>query len=94
MQTLTEKITHHYQNQLLTQIHVVLLGLDVLGNPFEVIRGVAEGVESLFYEPYKVIVLLFFESIIVEMCFSREQWKVQENSWKALPVERNLLLVQ
>ena len=36
------------------QIHVLMLGLDVLGNPFGVIRGLAAGVESLFYEPYKV----------------------------------------
>jgi vacuolar protein sorting-associated protein 13A/C len=36
------------------QLHVLVLGLDVLGNPFGVIRGLAEGVESFFYEPYKV----------------------------------------
>jgi vacuolar protein sorting-associated protein 13A/C len=28
------------------------LGLEVLGNPYGLIRGLAEGVESLFYEPY------------------------------------------
>jgi vacuolar protein sorting-associated protein 13A/C len=33
-----------------------LLGLDVLGNPFGLIRGLAEGVESLFYEPYAGLV--------------------------------------
>ncbi len=42
------------------QIHVVVLGLDVLGNPFGVIRGVAEGVKSFFYEPYEVTVLFVF----------------------------------
>ncbi len=36
------------------QLHVLVFGLDVLGNPFGVIRGLAEGVESFFYEPYKV----------------------------------------
>ncbi|UJR24151.1 hypothetical protein I4U23_027117 [Adineta vaga] len=50
---LTQEITAHYQNQFLQQLHVVVLGLDVLGNPFGLIRGVAGGVESLFYEPYK-----------------------------------------
>ncbi len=29
-----------------------MLGLDVLGNPFGLIRGLADGIESLFYEPY------------------------------------------
>ena len=33
-----------------------MLGLDVLGNPFGLIRGLAEGVESLFYEPYAGLV--------------------------------------
>jgi vacuolar protein sorting-associated protein 13A/C len=51
---LTNEIIAHYENQFLKQIHVVVLGLDVLGNPIEVIRGVKEGVESFFYEPYKV----------------------------------------
>ncbi|CAF2913787.1 unnamed protein product, partial [Rotaria sp. Silwood2] len=50
---LTKEIGDHYENQFLKQLHVVVLGLDVLGNPFGVIRGVAEGVESFFYEPYK-----------------------------------------
>ncbi|CAF4893614.1 unnamed protein product, partial [Rotaria sp. Silwood1] len=50
---LTKEISDHYENQFLKQLHVVVLGLDVLGNPFGVIRGVAEGVESFFYEPYK-----------------------------------------
>lgn len=52
---LTKEIVDHYENQLLKQIHVVVLGLDVLGNPFGLARGVAEGVQSFFYEPYKVI---------------------------------------
>lgn len=50
-----KEIVDHYEGQLLKQIHVVVLGLDVLGNPFGLARGVAEGVESFFYEPYKVI---------------------------------------
>ncbi len=51
---LEKEIGDHYLNQLLKEIHVVVLGLDVLGNPFGVARGVAEGVQSFFYEPYKV----------------------------------------
>ena len=53
MEKLSQEIGQHYLNQFLKQIHVVVLGLDVLGNPFGVVRGVAQGVESFFYEPYK-----------------------------------------
>jgi vacuolar protein sorting-associated protein 13A/C len=55
---LTKEIGDHYQNQFLKQLHVVVLGLDVLGNPYGVIIGVAQGVESFFYEPYKVCYLV------------------------------------
>ena len=51
---ITNEVSSHYQNQFLKQIHVLVLGLDVLGDPLGVIRGLAEGVESFFYEPYKV----------------------------------------
>ncbi|CAF5218434.1 unnamed protein product, partial [Rotaria magnacalcarata] len=50
---LANEVSSHYQNQFMKQVHVLVLGLDVLGNPFGVIRGIAEGVESLFYEPYR-----------------------------------------
>ncbi|CAF2933999.1 unnamed protein product [Rotaria sp. Silwood2] len=50
---LTNEVSSHYQNQFMKQIHVLVFGLDVLGNPFGVIRGLAHGVESFFYEPYK-----------------------------------------
>ena len=42
--------------QAIKQMYVLVLGLDVLGNPFGVIRGLAEGLEDLFYEPYQVSV--------------------------------------
>lgn len=35
-------------------MYVLVLGLDVLGNPFGLIRGLSEGVEAFFYEPYQV----------------------------------------
>uniref|UniRef100_A0A8C5F4Z8 Vacuolar protein sorting 13 homolog A n=1 Tax=Gadus morhua TaxID=8049 RepID=A0A8C5F4Z8_GADMO len=35
------------------QMYVLVLGLDVLGNPFGLIRGLSEGVEAFFYEPYQ-----------------------------------------
>ena len=44
----------HYAGQAVKQLYVLVLGLDVLGNPFGLLRGMAEGVEDLFYEPYQV----------------------------------------
>lgn len=35
-------------------MYILVLGLDVLGNPFGLIRGLSEGVEALFYEPFQV----------------------------------------
>lgn len=35
-------------------MYILILGLDVLGNPFGFIRGLSEGVEAFFYEPYQV----------------------------------------
>jgi hypothetical protein len=75
---ITNEVSSHYQNQFMKQIHVLVLGLDVLGNPFGVIRGLAEGVESFFYEPYKVR----FEVLInnhVKVFLRRVLLKVQWN---------------
>lgn len=40
--------------QAIKQMYVLVLGLDVLGNPYGLIRGLSEGVEAFFYEPYQV----------------------------------------
>merc|ERR1719402_837207 len=50
---LTSEITCHYTSQAIKQMYVVLLGLDVLGNPFGLVVGVARSVEDLFYEPFQ-----------------------------------------
>uniref|UniRef100_A0A8C1V8U3 Vacuolar protein sorting 13 homolog C n=1 Tax=Cyprinus carpio TaxID=7962 RepID=A0A8C1V8U3_CYPCA len=44
-------VIRHYSEQFLKQMYVLVLGLDVLGNPFGLIRGLSEGVEAFFYEP-------------------------------------------
>ena len=44
------------------QIHRLILGLDVLGNPVKIVRGVVEGTFDLFYEPIKVITFSSFLS--------------------------------
>ncbi|KFZ60287.1 Vacuolar protein sorting-associated protein 13C, partial [Podiceps cristatus] len=50
---LMKRVVGHYSEQLLKQMYVLLLGLDVLGNPFGLIRGLSEGVEAFFYEPFQ-----------------------------------------
>ncbi|CAL1603132.1 unnamed protein product [Knipowitschia caucasica] len=45
------QVVSHYTEQFLKQMYVLVLGLDVLGNPFGLIRGLSEGVEAFFYEP-------------------------------------------
>ena len=44
----------HYYGQMIRQAYVLLLGLDVIGNPFGLIVGLKEGVEAFFYEPFQV----------------------------------------
>nr|KAG5695916.1 hypothetical protein BaRGS_017354 [Batillaria attramentaria] len=50
---LTGEMTQHYAGQAIKQMYVLVLGLDVLGNPFGLLRGLSEGIEDLFYEPYQ-----------------------------------------
>lgn len=49
-----ERIELAFWLQFLKQMYVLVLGLDVLGNPFGLIRGLSEGVEAFFYEPFQV----------------------------------------
>ncbi|RXM32961.1 Vacuolar protein sorting-associated protein 13A [Acipenser ruthenus] len=52
-QQLQWEVIRHYSKQAIKQMYVLVLGLDVLGNPFGLIRGLSEGFEAFFYEPYK-----------------------------------------
>ncbi|XP_057687082.1 vacuolar protein sorting-associated protein 13A isoform X2 [Corythoichthys intestinalis] len=52
-QQLQWEVIRHYSKQAIKQMYVLVLGLDVLGNPFGLIRGLSAGVEALFYEPYQ-----------------------------------------
>ena len=63
------------------QIHRIVLGLDVLGNPVNVVRGVVEGTFDLFYEPIKVMcmchtLLSSFCSVSVAVCVCFWCWCV------------------
>ncbi|XP_053148105.1 intermembrane lipid transfer protein VPS13A isoform X2 [Hemicordylus capensis] len=52
-QQLQWTVIMHYSKQAIKQMYVLILGLDVLGNPFGFIRDLSEGVEAFFYEPYQ-----------------------------------------
>lgn len=43
----------HYVGQFVKQLYVLVLGLDVLGNPYGLVLGISKGVEDLFYEPFQ-----------------------------------------
>lgn len=51
---LISQIPRHYKKQAANQIYVLLFGLDVIGNPLGLLRGIVEGGADLFYEPYQV----------------------------------------
>ncbi|XP_073399904.1 intermembrane lipid transfer protein VPS13A [Dendrobates tinctorius] len=52
-QELQWEVIRHYSRQAIKQMYVLVLGLDVLGNPFGLFRDFSEGVEAFFYEPYQ-----------------------------------------
>ena len=44
-----------YRNQVIQQVYKLLLGLDVIGNPYGALKGVVDGIEGLFYQPYQAL---------------------------------------
>ncbi|XP_049821668.1 intermembrane lipid transfer protein Vps13-like isoform X2 [Aethina tumida] len=50
---LISETTTHYVGQTIKQLYVLILGLDVLGNPYGLVLGITKGVEDLFYEPFQ-----------------------------------------
>ncbi|KAL9969256.1 hypothetical protein ACROYT_G021452 [Oculina patagonica] len=55
-ENLVAQIRRHYTMQGVRQVYVLVLGLDVLGNPYALIHGIGEGVRDFFYEPYQGII--------------------------------------
>lgn len=53
---LISECTTHYAGQAVKQLYVLVLGLDVLGNPFGLVVGFTKGVEDLFYEPFQGLI--------------------------------------
>ncbi|CAH0407407.1 unnamed protein product [Chilo suppressalis] len=50
---LIAQVQSHYTGQALKQLYVLVLGLDVIGNPYGLVIGLKKGVEDLFYEPFQ-----------------------------------------
>ncbi|KAI1289479.1 Vacuolar protein sorting-associated protein 13C [Halotydeus destructor] len=46
----------HYVRQVLKQFYLIVLGLDVIGNPVGLAMGLTQGVGDLFYEPFMGII--------------------------------------
>lgn len=53
-QQLMEQVQSHYTHQAIQQAYVLILGLDVLGNPYGLIKDFTQGFGDLFYEPFLV----------------------------------------
>lgn len=50
---LISEATTHYVGQAIKQVYVLVLGLDVIGNPYGLVVGTMKGIEDLFYEPFQ-----------------------------------------
>ncbi|GAB6032120.1 hypothetical protein CHUAL_010483 [Chamberlinius hualienensis] len=50
---LTTEVVSHYVAQAVKQMYVLVLGLDVIGNPFGLVMGLGKGIEDFFYEPFQ-----------------------------------------
>ncbi len=54
---LASEVQSHYISQSIKQAYVLLLGLDVLGNPYGLVKDFTQGLGDFFYEPFLVIIL-------------------------------------
>ncbi|KAH6928678.1 hypothetical protein HPB50_018437 [Hyalomma asiaticum] len=48
---LSNEIKSHYISQVVQQCYVLILGLDVLGNPYGLVKDFTKGFGDFFYEP-------------------------------------------
>ncbi|KAI6240270.1 Vacuolar protein sorting-associated protein 13C [Aphelenchoides fujianensis] len=53
---LQSEMTSHYTKQFIKQLYVLVLGLDVIGNPYGLVTDVASGVVDAFYQPFQGII--------------------------------------
>ncbi|XP_063887436.1 intermembrane lipid transfer protein VPS13A-like isoform X2 [Scylla paramamosain] len=48
---LMEDFVDHAKYQIVQQVYVLVLGLDILGNPYQRLRDLSQGVKDLIYQP-------------------------------------------
>jgi vacuolar protein sorting-associated protein 13A/C len=71
-----DEVYRHYSSQLIQQFHVLVLGLDVLGNPYGLITDFTEGFGDFFYEPYLVSLQFRYGSVCTD-CSSDGKWPLR-----------------
>ncbi|KAG8198774.1 hypothetical protein JTE90_007084 [Oedothorax gibbosus] len=49
---LMTEVRSHYRSQAIQQVYVMVLGLDILGNPYGLLKDFTRGLGDFFYEPY------------------------------------------
>ncbi|WFD42049.1 Vacuolar protein sorting-associated protein 13 [Malassezia psittaci] len=57
MAVLQQRVTYHYGQEFLFQVHRILGSADFLGNPVGLFNNVSSGVADIFYEPYYGLVM-------------------------------------
>eukprot|EP00494_Astrolonche_serrata_P024325 UN24583 len=55
--TLLSPVISHFVNQGIKQAYKVFLSIELVGNPFQLVSGLGEGVKDLFYEPYQGLIV-------------------------------------
>lgn len=56
---LLSEVQSHYISQAIQQAYVLLLGLDVLGNPYGLVKDFTQGLGDFFYEPFLVSLMYY-----------------------------------
>lgn len=51
---LVDEISSHYISGLITNLYLLVLKLDVLGNPFKLLTGLGSGLAGLLIDPVAV----------------------------------------
>ena len=51
---LLDQAQSHFTQQALQQAYVLILGLDVLGNPYGLVKDFTQGLGDFFYQPFLV----------------------------------------
>lgn len=74
---LLDEVYRHYSSQLIQQFHVLVLGLDVLGNPYGLITDFTEGFGDFFYEPFLVSLQFKYVPFYID-CDFNGKWPLRK----------------